>query len=216
MRRSWRPNRNCNILTPTLMAVSVVSFSFSRAAQPEAQGLSFLLSAGFLNHILSPTSLRYYWGPRRPLRPGVAFPNTFYQQLLWSPTHQGLQGPLRPGVAFPTTSYQQLLWTPIHQGLQGSPPPGFLYHILSATSLDPISNRGPKGPSAGLSLPHLISNFSGPHLKQGPQGSPLPGFPYHILSTTSPDANSIGGPEGPFSLAWPGFPNHISSLTPTV
>ena len=28
---------NCNILTPTLMAVSVVSFSFSRAAQPAAQ-----------------------------------------------------------------------------------------------------------------------------------------------------------------------------------
>ena len=29
MRGSWRPNRNCNILTPTLMAVNVVSFSFS-------------------------------------------------------------------------------------------------------------------------------------------------------------------------------------------
>ena len=29
MRGSWRPNRNCNILTFTLMAVNVVSFSFS-------------------------------------------------------------------------------------------------------------------------------------------------------------------------------------------
>ena len=29
MRGSWRPNRNCNILTPTLMAVNVVAFSFS-------------------------------------------------------------------------------------------------------------------------------------------------------------------------------------------
>ena len=28
MRGSWRPNINCNILTPTLMAVNVVSFSF--------------------------------------------------------------------------------------------------------------------------------------------------------------------------------------------
>ena len=28
MRGSWIPNRNCNILTPILMAVSVVSFSF--------------------------------------------------------------------------------------------------------------------------------------------------------------------------------------------
>ena len=43
------------------------------------------------------------------------------------------KGPLRQ--AFSTTSYQQLLWTPTHQGLQGPPPPGFLFHILSATSL---------------------------------------------------------------------------------
>ena len=32
VRGSWRPNRNCNILTPTLMAVSVVSFLFSRCS----------------------------------------------------------------------------------------------------------------------------------------------------------------------------------------
>ena len=39
------------------MAISVVSFSFSRVAQPEARGPSFLLSAGFLYHIFSPTGL---------------------------------------------------------------------------------------------------------------------------------------------------------------
>ena len=55
--RELENEQNCNILTPTLMAVSVVSFSFSRPAQPEAQGLSFLLRAGFLYHILSATSL---------------------------------------------------------------------------------------------------------------------------------------------------------------
>ena len=38
------------------MAISVVSFSFSRAAQPEAQGPT-LLGAGFLYRILSPTGL---------------------------------------------------------------------------------------------------------------------------------------------------------------
>ena len=38
------------------MAISVVSFSFSRAAQPEARGPT-LLGAGFLYCILSPTSL---------------------------------------------------------------------------------------------------------------------------------------------------------------
>ena len=38
------------------MAISVVSFSFSRAAQPEAQRPT-LMGAGFLYHILSPASL---------------------------------------------------------------------------------------------------------------------------------------------------------------
>ena len=56
MRGSWRPNINCNILTPTVMAVSVVSFSFSRAAQPEVQRPT-LLDYGFLYCILSATSL---------------------------------------------------------------------------------------------------------------------------------------------------------------
>ena len=57
MRGSWRLNKDCNILTPTLIAISVVSFLFSRVAQPEARGPSFLLSASFLYHIFSPTGL---------------------------------------------------------------------------------------------------------------------------------------------------------------
>ena len=36
--RELETEQNCNILTPTLMAISVVSFSFSRPAQPEAWG----------------------------------------------------------------------------------------------------------------------------------------------------------------------------------
>ena len=58
MRGSWRPNGNCNILTPTLMAVSVVSFSFSRAAQPEARGSLCWLS---LLHLITNWS-----GPQTP------------------------------------------------------------------------------------------------------------------------------------------------------
>ena len=67
--RELETEQICNILTPTLMAVSVVSFSFCRAAQSEAQGLSFLLSAGFLYHILSATSLdpNSSGAPRAPL-----------------------------------------------------------------------------------------------------------------------------------------------------
>ena len=74
VRGSWKPNRNCNILTPLLWP-SVLCLSRSPDAQPEARGLTLL-----------------------------AFSTTSYQQLLWTPTHQGLQGPLRPGVAFLTTS----------------------------------------------------------------------------------------------------------------
>ena len=56
VRGSWRPNRTA-IFWPPLLWSSALSFSFSRAAQPEAQGLSFLLSDGFLYCILSPTGL---------------------------------------------------------------------------------------------------------------------------------------------------------------
>ena len=66
--------QNCNILTPTLIAISVVSFSFSWCSTggPGAH------SAGFLYCILSPTGLvpklhRGSWGP---LWLGVAFPTT--------------------------------------------------------------------------------------------------------------------------------------------
>ena len=55
--RELETEQNCNILTPTLMAVSIVSFSFFRVAQPEAQEPSSLLDDGFLYCILSATSL---------------------------------------------------------------------------------------------------------------------------------------------------------------
>ena len=65
--RELETKQNCNILTPTLMAVSVVYFSFSRAAQPEAQGPSSLLDDGFLYCILSPTGLQNsIGGPQGP------------------------------------------------------------------------------------------------------------------------------------------------------
>ena len=48
--RELETEQNCNILTPTLMAVSVVSFSLSRAAQPEAQRPTLL---GDLLHLIS-------------------------------------------------------------------------------------------------------------------------------------------------------------------
>ena len=95
--------QNCNILTPTLMAVSVVSFSFSRAAQPEAQRPSSLLDDGFLYCILSATSL----DPNSFLA-GCGFPYHI-SSITRLISNSNSSGPLRPGVAFPTTSYQQLI-----------------------------------------------------------------------------------------------------------
>ena len=93
------------------MAVSVVSFSFSRAAQPEAQGPSSLLEDGFLYCILSPTGLPnsiggtegpfgWVWLSLPHLASDVSDPLLI----------RGSKGPLHR--AFSTTSYQQLLWTP--------------------------------------------------------------------------------------------------------
>ena len=57
VRGSWWPNINCNILTPTPMAVNVVSFSFSRCSTG-GPGPT-LLGDGFLYCILSAT----LWSP---------------------------------------------------------------------------------------------------------------------------------------------------------
>ena len=55
VRGSWRPNRNCNILTPNLWP-STLCLSRSPDTQPEALW-STLLDAGFLYCILSASSL---------------------------------------------------------------------------------------------------------------------------------------------------------------
>ena len=74
VRGSWRPNRNCNILTPTLMAVKVVSFSFSRC------------STG---------------GPRGLLCWVMAFFTASYQQLLCFQTPSGFPRAPSAGCGFP-------------------------------------------------------------------------------------------------------------------
>ena len=68
VRGSWRPNITATYWPPpTLMAVSVVSFSFSRAA---GWWLSLL---HLISNFSGPQLIR---GPQGPLRPGVAFPTT--------------------------------------------------------------------------------------------------------------------------------------------
>ena len=73
-RGSWRPNRTEIFWPPTLIAVNIVSFSFSRCSTG-GPGPT-LLGDGFLYCILSATSLvpKLHRGSRGPLRPGVVLP----------------------------------------------------------------------------------------------------------------------------------------------
>ena len=90
--RELETEHNYNILTPTLMAVSVVSFSFSRAAQrPTPQG------AGFLHCILSPTGLQTPSGVPRAPSAGCSFPYHILCPTSLIPNSSGPQGPPPPG-----------------------------------------------------------------------------------------------------------------------
>ena len=87
------------------MAVSVVSFLFSRAAQPEAQGLSSLVDDGFLYCISSATGLQNsIRGPEGPFGlVWLSLPH-LVSDVSDPKLNQEPRGPLQPGVAFPTTS----------------------------------------------------------------------------------------------------------------
>ena len=77
VRGSWRPNRTAIYWPPTLMAVNVVSFSFSWCS---TRGPGAQLSAECwlsLPHLISNFSgPQLNRGPRGPLWPSVAFPTT--------------------------------------------------------------------------------------------------------------------------------------------
>ena len=101
------PNRNCNIFTPTLMAVSVVSFSFSRRSTggPGAHSAGWWLS---LLHLISNFS-----GPqliRAPRPQGLmwlSLPQLVYNSVSicnCNSNSSGAPRPLQPDVALPTTS----------------------------------------------------------------------------------------------------------------
>ena len=72
--RELETEQKLQYFDPTLMAVSVVSFSFSRAAQPEARGLTLLAFSitSYSATSLDPNSI----GGPKPLRLGVAFLTT--------------------------------------------------------------------------------------------------------------------------------------------
>ena len=128
------------IYWPPLLWPSALCLSRSPDAQPEARGLSFLLSAGFFYHILSPTGLQNYWGPEGPFCWVVSFLTTSCPRLLWSLTH----------------------WSPTPSGVPRalSAGCGFPYHISSLTRLISDSIGVPRAPSAGCVFPYHISSLT--------------------------------------------------------
>ena len=139
VRGSWRPNRIA-IYWPPLLWPSVLHLSRSpgllnrRPRGPHCWVMAFF-TASYQQLLWTPThrgpwKIAIYWPPllwpsalclsrspgllnrkpRGPLCWVMAFFTASYQQLLWTPTHQGPWGPLWSGVAFPTPSYQQLIF----------------------------------------------------------------------------------------------------------
>ena len=115
VRGSWRLNKDCNILTPLFMAISVVSFLFSWCSTggPGAQ-----LSAEYwlsLPHLVTNGSPKLLGAPS-----ALGAPSSFGWEWFFLPHFisnfsgpQLIRGPKSPlRRAFSTTSYQQLLWTP--------------------------------------------------------------------------------------------------------
>ena len=114
MRGSWRPNRTAMYWPPLLW--------------PSALCLS--RSPGLLNR-----------RAKGQLCWVMAFFTASYQQLLWTQTHRGPREPLRPGVAFPTTSYQQLysncltsVLTELYNSSTQSPTRSLEWHVWSSSS----------------------------------------------------------------------------------
>ena len=81
--RELETEQNCNILTPTLMAISVVFFSFSRAAQPHlvsSSPISKLILSPKLTDFLSSPSYIMVQSPTQYL------PITGHQNVSLSPS----------------------------------------------------------------------------------------------------------------------------------
>ena len=79
-----------------------------------------------------------------------------------------------------------------------------------------LLNRRPEGPAfCWLSLPHLVSNFSGPQLTKASREPLLPGsgFLYYILSLTYLISNSLGVPRAPSARWWLSLPHLVSDFS---
>ena len=131
--RELETEHNCNILTPTLMAVSFVSFSFSRAAQPATQ---------------RPTLL--------------AFSTTSYQQLLLTSTQSGApKAPLAwCGFLYHITTLTPTVWLPALTELYNSSTPtqSLEWHVWLSSSRNNC-HAVQRSLSSGASVYECIMGF---------------------------------------------------------
>ena len=123
----------------------------------------------YLSLYLKGLCVRGSWRPNRTAIywPPLLWPSPRFFPVLLSFSNGDLGAQPFWVLFFSTASYLQLVWSPTAQSgawgllLLGA---GFLYHILSPTGLvSKLSIGGPEASSAGywLSLPHLVSNWSG-------------------------------------------------------
>ena len=205
--RELETERNCNILIPTLLAISV-SFPFSWAAQPGAWGPASL-GAGFLYRILPPTRLipnsqSAAWG--LPLL-GAGF-----LCRILSPTHLisklinwGPEGSLCWVLAFSTASCLQLVWSPNCKYSIGG------LRAPSAGCWLPLQHLTPTGLVS--KLPDFLSSLCYIIVQRPPSSGgrhnfaliqPVHGQGYNILIIPRPDAPVIYTGAFPILTAQPG------------
>ena len=137
VRGSWRPNRNCNILTPTFMAVKVVSFSFSRCSTggPEAHSAGWWFSLLHLISIFSEPQLT-----RAPMAPSNGWWFSLLHLISIFSEPQLIRAPMAPNGPF------GLMWLSL---------PHLVYNSVRSLT---ATHQGPQGPIGlmWLYLTHLV------------------------------------------------------------
>ena len=149
---SWRPNKDCNILTSPAPPDIAVCRSHSPDAQPETRGPSPLLDDGYLYRILSPTSLvpNSIGGPEAPsARWWLSLPHLVANSsdLLSSPSNIIVQSP--------TQSLEWHVWSSssgnnchaVHRSLSSG---ASVYECIMSFYLVPF--RQPNPPTRFLSI----------------------------------------------------------------
>ena len=143
--RKLETKQNCNILTPTLLAITVF-LSHSPGLLNRGPGGPASLSAVFLYRILSPThlisncSVRGLWAPSAGC--WLSLPHLVSNWSGLQTLNRGSQGPFCRVLAFSTTSYPQLVWSPNCTELYNSSTPTHSLVDVTIALIQPAHSQG--------------------------------------------------------------------------